>query len=165
MGLFGGDQPVALITLTCVAAITAMVSFAIWPVFLVQLGPSWGLSNTQIGWISGTYFIGYVLATPLLVGLTDSIDAKRVFIGGSLAAALGSAGFAVLAGGFWWAAIGWGIVGAGLAGTYMPGLQILNARLPDDKRIRAVPFYTSCFGIGDWWIVLFERASADPFRS
>ncbi|HCM07514.1 MAG TPA: hypothetical protein DIC41_03570, partial [Alphaproteobacteria bacterium] len=61
VGLFGGDQPVALITLTCIAAVTAMASFAIWPVFLVQLGPSWGLSNTQIGWISGAYFIGYVL--------------------------------------------------------------------------------------------------------
>ena len=125
-----------------------MLSFAIWPVFLVQLGPSWGLSNTQIGWISGAYFVGYVLATPLLVGLTDSIDAKRVFVGGSLAAATGSAGFALLADGFWWAAVCWGLVGAGLAGTYMPGLQILNARLPDNKRIRAVPFYTSCFGIG-----------------
>lgn len=148
MGFFDGDQPVALITLTCIAAITAMASFAIWPVFLVQLGPSWGLSNTQIGWISGAYFVGYVLATPLLVGLTDSIDAKRVFVGGSLAAATGSAGFALLADGFWWAAVCWGLVGAGLAGTYMPGLQILNARLPDNKRIRAVPFYTSCFGIG-----------------
>ena len=125
-----GDQPVALITLTCIAAITAMLSFAIWPVFLVQLGPSWGLSNTQIGWISGAYFVGYVLATPLLVWLTYSIDAKRVFVGGSLAAAIGSAGFALLADGFWWAAVCWGLVGAGLAGTYMPGLQILNARLP-----------------------------------
>ena len=30
----------------------------------------------------------------------------------------------------------------------MPGLQILNARLSDRKRLMAVPFYTSCFGIG-----------------
>ena len=39
-------------------------------------------------------------------------------------------------------------VGAGLAGTYMPGLQILNARLNDHDRISAVPWYTSCFGLG-----------------
>ena len=31
------------------------------------------------------------------------------------------------------------LVGAGLAGTYMPGLQILNARLDDSARVRAVP--------------------------
>ena len=37
---------------------------------------------------------------------------------------------------------------AGLAGTYMPGLQILNARLDDSARVRAVPWYTACFGIG-----------------
>ena len=30
------------------------------------------------------------------------------------------------------------LVGAGLAGTYMPGLQILNARLDDSARVRAV---------------------------
>jgi len=42
----------------------------------------------------------------------------------------------------------WMLVGAGLAGTYMPGLQILNARLNDSARVRAVPWYTACFGIG-----------------
>ena len=30
----------------------------------------------------------------------------------------------------------------------MPGLQILNARLDDSARVRAVPWYTACFGIG-----------------
>ena len=94
-----------------------MASFAIWPVFLVTLAPEWGLSNTETGWISGAYFVGYVLATPVLVGLTDSIDAKRVFIGGSLTTAVGSAGFALFANDFWTAALFWGVVGAGLAGT------------------------------------------------
>ena len=107
------------------------------------------VSNTEIGWVSGAYFIGYVVATPVLVGLTDSIDAKRIFIGGSLAAtAAGSPASRLFADGFWGAALAWSIVGAGLAGTYMPGLQILNARLSDKMRLMAVPFYTSCFSIG-----------------
>ncbi|MGB2122092.1 MAG: MFS transporter [Candidatus Puniceispirillaceae bacterium] len=137
-----------MIAITCVAAVLAMVSFAIWPVFLVSLGPEWGLTNTEIGWISGAYFIGYVAATPILVGLTDVIDARRIFIGGCLTAALGCVGFAMVTEGFWGAVLTWCFVGAGLAGTYMPGLQILNARLSDDQRLKAVPFYTSCFGIG-----------------
>ena len=87
--------------ITCLAAIISMVSFAIWPVFLVTLGGEWNLSNVEIGWVGGAYFIGYVVATPVLVGLTDSIDAKRIFIGGSLATATGSAGFALFADGFW----------------------------------------------------------------
>ena len=70
-----------LIVGACVSTVLALTSFAIWPVFLVVLAPEWGLSNTETGWISGAYFVGYVLATPVLVGLTDSIDAKRVFIG------------------------------------------------------------------------------------
>ena len=146
--MLDGSRPAALITVTCVAAVLAMISYAVWPVFLVSLGPGWGMSNTEIGWISGAYFIGYVIATPVLVGLTDTVDAKRVFIGGSLAAVIGSAGFATVANGFWGAAMTWSLVGAGLAGTYMPGLQILNARLSDKQRLMVVPFYTSCFGIG-----------------
>jgi len=130
------------------AAIIAMVSFAIWPVFLTRLGGEWGLSNTQVGWVGGAYFFGYITATPVLVGLTDIMDARRIFVGGALTAAAGAALFALTAEGFWSAALAWGFVGAGLAGTYMPGLQILNARLSEDQRIRAVPFYTSCFSLG-----------------
>ena len=147
-GVCGRDHPVFLIVVTCLASIVAMINYAIWPVFLIPLGDAWGLSNTEIGWVSGAYFIGYVAATPILVGLTDIIDARRIFIGGSLAAAIGSAGFALFASGFWSAALAWALVGAGLAGTYMPGLQILNARLSEQRRIRAVPFYTSCFSLG-----------------
>ena len=54
----------------------------------------------------------------------------------------------LLAHDFWSAASCWALVGAGLAGTYMPGLQILNARLDDATRVRSVPWYTACFGIG-----------------
>ena len=140
------DRP--LLVTICAAGVAAMISYALWPVFLVQLGSEWALSNSDIGWISGAYFIGYVIATPLLVGLTDTVDAKWVFVGGCLASLVGCLGFALAAADFWTAAISWSFVGAGLAGTYMPGLQILNARLAPDQRIRAVPFYTSCFGIG-----------------
>jgi len=146
--VLAGDRPRLLILTTCLAAIIAMVSFAIWPVFLTRLGDDWGLSNTELGWVGGAYFVGYIIATPILVGLTDSIDARRIFIGGALTAALGAALFALTATGFWSAAVAWSLVGAGLAGTYMPGLQILNARLSERQRIRAVPFYTSCFSLG-----------------
>ena len=125
-----------------------MASFAAWPLFLVDLQPLWGLSNFATGWISGGYFIGYVLATPALVGLTDRIDAKYIYVFSSLLAFTGALCFAFFAAGFWSAALCWGLVGAGLAGTYMPGLQILNARLGDRDRIKLLPYYTSAFGVG-----------------
>jgi MFS family permease len=125
-----------------------MVSFAAWPLFLVDLQPLWGLSNFSTGWVSGAYFIGYVLATPVLVGLTDRIDAKYIYIFASFLAIIGALCFALFASDFWSAALSWALVGAGLAGTYMPGLQILNARLEAESRIKLLPYYTSAFGVG-----------------
>ena len=142
------DRPYALLCVVCFAEVISMLSFAAWPLFLVKLQPLWGLSNFSVGWVSGAYFIGYVFATPVLVGLTDRYDAKYIYIFSTLIAAVGAFGFALTAQGFWSAAFCWGLVGAGLAGTYMPGLQILNARLDDDHRLRLLPYYTSAFGIG-----------------
>jgi len=146
--MVSGDNPKQLLALVSFAGILALLSFALWPVFLLNLGQEWGLSNTDIGLVSGAYFAGYLLATPVLVGLTDRVDARLVFLGGCAFGGVGCLGFGLLADGFWSASITWALVGAGLAGTYMPGLQILNARLDDAARVRSVPWYTACFGIG-----------------
>ena len=140
-------QNILIITI-CVSSILSMLNFALWPVFLIELRSDWHLTNTDIGWISGIYFFGYVTATPVLVGLTDKFDAKWIFLGGCLVGISGNLGFTFFVTGFWSALVSWALVGAGLAGTYMPGLQILNSRLGDKERISAVPWYTSCFGIG-----------------
>ena len=141
-------HPVALLAIVCLAEVLSMVSFAAWPLFLVDLQPLWGLSNFSTGWVSGAYFIGYVLATPVLVGLTDRIDAKYIYIFASFLAIIGALCFALFGSDFWSAALSWALVGAGLAGTYMPGLQILNARLEAESRIKLLPYYTSAFGVG-----------------
>ncbi|PQM60522.1 MAG: MFS transporter [Rhodobacteraceae bacterium] len=139
---------IILILVVCTSLFLSLLSFALWPVFLIQLRYLWSLSNVEIGLISGSYFIGYVIATPILVGLTDKFDAKWIFILGCFGAALGNLGFVFLVDEFWEAIFFWTLVGAGLAGTYMPGLQILNSRLNNYDRISAVPWYTSCFGLG-----------------
>ncbi len=146
--MLSGDRPKHLLALVSCAGILALLSFALWPVFLTKLGQEWGLTNTDIGWISGAYFFGYLFATPVLVGLTDRVDARLVFVGGCAFSSLGCFLFATNAVDFSSAAMAWMLVGAGLAGTYMPGLQILNARLDNSARVRAVPWYTACFGIG-----------------
>ena len=146
--MISGDRPAQLLSLVSFAGILALLSFALWPVFLTSLGREWGFSNTDIGLVSGAYFLGYLLATPILVGLTDHVDAKLIFLGGCAFGVVGCLGFAQFAHDFWSAASCWALVGAGLAGTYMPGLQILNARLDDVARVRSVPWYTAFFGIG-----------------
>ena len=77
--MLSGDRPKHLLALVSCAGILALISFALWPVFLTKLGQEWGLTNTDIGWISGAYFFGYLIATPVLVGLTDRVDARLVF--------------------------------------------------------------------------------------
>ncbi len=146
--MLSGDRPKHLLALVSGAGILALLSFALWPVFLTKLGQEWGLTNTDIGWVSGAYFFGYLMATPVLVGLTDRVDARLVFLGGCAFSSVGCFLFATNAVDFWSAAMAWMLVGAGLAGTYMPGLQILNARFDDNVRVRAVPWYTASFGIG-----------------
>ena len=51
--MISSDHPKLLIALVSFAGALAMLSFAIWPVFLIKLGPEWKLNNTDIGWVSG----------------------------------------------------------------------------------------------------------------
>ena len=141
-------KPVSMLAIICIAEVLSMMSFAAWPVYLVSLQTDWLLTNYQVGWISGAYFMGYVCATPFLVGLTDRIDARRIYLFSAFLGGVGCLCFAFFARDFWSACFSWAIVGASLAGTYMPGLQILNSRLDATIRLRLLPYYTSSFGIG-----------------
>lgn len=121
-----------------------------------QLQHAWNLSNTQSGWISSAYFVGYMLAVPVLGSLTDRVDARTVWLGSCALAGGGSLAFASLADGVWAAATLQLVAGAGLAGTYMPGLKVITDRLGAVPRPRHVAFYTTSFTIGSslsFWII------------
>ena len=141
------SQP-ALTLLMCVAHVLSMLSFSTWPTLLPQLQPAWGISNTQAGLISGVFFAGYMTLAPILAGLTDRLDARRVYAASALATALGAAGFALFAQGPASALLFQFLMGAGVAGTYMPGLKLLTDHVGGATQSRSVSFYTSTFGIG-----------------
>lgn len=134
-----------LLVLSCVVGLGGFGAFA---TALPTLMAEWRLGNAEAGWISGAYFIGYVGAVPVLVGLTDHIDSRKIYLVGCIAGTIGGLGFALLAEGFWSAVFFQVFAGAGLAGIYMPGLRVLGERLPEDKRLRSVAYYTSMFGVG-----------------
>ncbi|PYN71282.1 MAG: hypothetical protein DMD90_00135, partial [Candidatus Rokuibacteriota bacterium] len=83
---------------------------------------AWSLSNTEAGWISGIYYAAYTIVVPLLSSLTDRVDPKRVYLGSVALTAVAFAGFAWVATGFWSALVFRALMGAGWAGSYMPGL-------------------------------------------
>ncbi len=125
-----------------------MIGFASFAALLPTFISEWRLTNAEAGWISGLYFAGYMGAVPVLVGITDRIDPRTIFAFSAALGALASVGFALFADGLWSAAILRALAGAGLAGTYMPGLKVLSDRTQGPKQSRAISFYTSSFSIG-----------------
>ena len=141
-------SPRAVVLLMCGAEILSMTGFATYPALLPVLQSEWAMSNSQAGLISGVFFAGYMAATPVLVGLTDRVDARRIYLIATTLAFVGSLGFALLARSLLPAMLFQAMVGAGLAGTYMPGLRLLTDRFQGATPSRAVAFYTASFGLG-----------------
>lgn len=138
-----GYTPLMLMAQTC-----ALLGFACYAVVLTALQEEWHLSNLQSGLIASAFFFGYMLAVPLATALTDRVDARKVYLIGGLSATFGLLGMAFFAFNFWTAMIFMAINGAGLAGTYMPGLKILSDRIQTGELTRHIAFYTAFFGIG-----------------
>jgi MFS family permease len=138
-----GYTPLMLMAQTC-----ALLGFACYAVVLTPLQEEWHLTNLESGLIASAFFFGYMLAVPLATVLTDRIDARKVYMVGGLSATLGLLGMGLLAHNFWTAMFFMAINGAGLAGTYMPGLKILSDRIQSGELTRHIAFYTAFFGIG-----------------
>ncbi|MCF8105504.1 MAG: MFS transporter [Desulfohalobiaceae bacterium] len=139
---------VSLIAAMCLAEVLNMVGIFAFPALLPEFTAIWDLSNTEAGWISGIYFAGYTVSVPILAGLTDRIDPRRIYLGSSVLGIMGSLGFALLAEGFWSALVFRILAGFGLAGTFIPGLKALVDRLDDEAQPRAISFYTATFSLG-----------------
>ena len=139
---------ILLIALMCLCEVLTTLDVFAFASLLPFFGQRWALSHVEMGWISGIFFAGYTVAVPVLVSLTDRIDARPIYIGGALVIALSSAGFALFAEGFWTALVFRFCAGAGFAGTYMPGLRVLLDRYSGAHQGRAVAAYTGFFSFG-----------------
>jgi MFS family permease len=125
-----------------------MLGFSTYAALLPELRDQWSLSNSQAGIVGGMFFAGYVATVSLWTALTDRVDARRVYLAGSLLAALASAGFGLIASGLVTAILFQVILGVGIAATYMPGLRLLSERISGPTQSRYIAFYTSFFGVG-----------------
>jgi MFS family permease len=147
-------------SLCLLAGILPLASFA---ALLPGFTAHWSLSNAEGGWISGIYYVGYMLAVPFIMSLTDRLDARPVFLAGTALSAASTFAFAGLAAGFWSALVWRAIAGVGLAGTYMPGLKILTDRSRDRDASRAVAIYTACYSFGTGLSFLLAGWVAAPY--
>jgi MFS family permease len=146
----------------CAAHVASMAGFSTYATLLPRLQDEWGMNNSQAGFISGMFFAGYMAAVPLLTSLTDRVDARRIYLVSSLVAAAALAGFALLVEGVQSAALLQLFAGAGIAGTYMPGLRALTDNVEGTRsQSRAVAFYTAVFGLGTSLSILAAGSIAE----
>ncbi len=141
-------SPFHLIATMCVAETLGMIGIFTFPTLLPHFQDLWQLTNTEAGWINGIYFAGYTIGVPLLGGLTDRVDGRKIYLIFMAVGALAALGFALVAQGFWTALLFRALAGLGLAGTFIPGLKILVDRLEDKAQARSISFYTAFFSIG-----------------
>jgi len=141
-------SPVALIVLMCLCEVLTTLDAFAFASLLPEFRTLWTLSATELGWISGIFYAGYTLAVPVLVSLTDRIDARPIYMSGAAIIALSSFGFALFADGFWTALVFRFFAGVGFAGAYMPGLRVLIDRYDGPNQPRAIACYTAFFSLG-----------------
>jgi MFS family permease len=163
MTVFTKSAP-RVIAWMCAAHVASMAGISTYATLLPRLQDEWGLNNSQAGFVSGAFFGGYMAAVPLLASLTDRIDARRVYLVSSLVAGAALLAFALLAQGMTSAAMLHVLAGAGIAGTYMPGLRALTDNLEGTRtQSRAVAFYTAVFGLGTSLSIFMSGQVADAF--
>ncbi len=125
-----------------------MLGFATFAALLPELRDLWRLTNAEAGLIASAFFAGYVATVSYWTALTDRTDGRRVYLAGCLLATAGGAGFGLAADGLASGMLFHALLGAGIAGTYMPGLRLLSDRASGPSQSRTIAFYTSFFGIG-----------------
>jgi predicted MFS family arabinose efflux permease len=136
-----------LVAIVCAAQVFVQLGAGYWPVLLPELMGRWSLSNSEAGWITSAFYAAYMVCVPVLVTLTDRIDAKRVYLFGVGCTAVAHVAFGMLADGFWSALALRALAGVGWAGTYMTGLKLLADQVDAKMMSRAVTGHAASIGI------------------
>ena len=151
-------SPARLVAIVCGAQVLVQIGAYYWSALLPEMMVRWSLSNSEAGWITSALYAAYTVSVPVLVTLTDRVDAKRVYLFGVACTVLAHLLFAVAAHGFWSAMALRALAGIGWAGTYMTGLKLLADQVDARLMSRAVTGHAASIGVagalsyvlGDW---------------
>lgn len=136
-----------LVAIVCAAQVLVQIGAYFWPALLPAMIPLWGLTNSEAGWITGIFYGAYLVSVPVLVTLTDRVDAKKVYLFGVACTVAGHVVFGLYAEGFWSALATRALAGMGWAGTYMTGLKLLADRVDAKLMARAVSGHAAGVGV------------------
>ncbi len=90
-------KEIKLVAALCAALACATLSYTTFAALIPTFSVLWQLSYTQAGIVNGAFIAGYVVAVPMLVGLTDRIDARRILLASLALGAVSAAAFAAWA--------------------------------------------------------------------
>lgn len=152
-----------LVAIVCGAQVFVQLGAGYWPVLLPDMMKLWSLSNSEAGWITSSFYATYMISVPVLVTLTDRIDAKRVYLFGVGATTAAHFAFGLFADGFWSAMALRGLAGLGWAGTYMTGLKLLADQVDAKMMSRAVTGHAASIGISGAASYLLGEILAQEF--
>lgn len=150
-----------LILIIFMAQLLAQIGAYTVPALLPIFIDVWGLSNTKAGWLTGVWAGAYVIAVPVLVSLTDRLDARKIYLISIILTTLTHVGYAFFADGFWSAFFLRALAGIGWAGTYMPGLKVLTDRLEGKAQTRGVSWHAAGVGLSGAFSFLISGVVAD----
>jgi predicted MFS family arabinose efflux permease len=140
-------SPKQLVMLVCTAQVLVQLGAFFWPALLPSLTVRWGLTNSEAGWITAAFCGAYVAAVPVLVTLTDRVEAKSVYLAGVGMTVFGHLLFGFYADGYWSAMAARALTGIGWAGTYMTGLKLLADRVEGKLMSRATAGHAASIGV------------------
>ncbi|SKA21080.1 Predicted arabinose efflux permease, MFS family [Enhydrobacter aerosaccus] len=152
-----------LVAIVCSAQVLVQIGAFFWPALLPQMIQRWQLSNSEAGWITSAFYGAYMVAVPVLVTLTDRVDARRVYLFGVGCSALAHVLFGLVADGFWTALLLRALAGIGWAGTYMTGLKLLADQVDEKMMSRAVTGHAAGIGISGALSYIAGDFLADQF--
>ena len=148
----------------CVGQVANLLSHVVVPAVMAQhLMPLWGLSASEAGIMASAYSLGYMASVPVLMTLTDRIDARVVLLVGSIVMGAATVAFGLFASGLLSASLLWGLAGIGCAGAYMPGLRAMTDRLGAGDHSRSITLYSACFSLGVGLSFLASQVIADGY--
>src|SRR6476646_7436987 len=72
-----------LVAAVCAAQVLVQIGAFFWPALLPTLMPRCGLTTSEAGWIPAAVYAAYMVSVPILVTLTDRVDAQLVYLFGA----------------------------------------------------------------------------------
>lgn len=144
--LAAGGEPWLLAI--CVSRVGAYMVYIAYAAALPVLQVEWRMSGTAAGSIATAFQVAYALSLMACSELADRIGARRVFVWGTVASALGSALFALFARDYWSGLVLYTLLALVLGGTYTTGILLIAENVPSERRGRAMGLFLGGHSLG-----------------